>query len=366
MRLNRTIKKLLLVAFLAIIAIGMAVLLVAANGKEEKGVCKDLVVTIKGEGENFYVDKHDIIGSIRYEAGGRLVNRPIEEIDLARLESQLEKSSWIRDAELYFDRSNVLHVIVFEREPIARVFTTEGRSFYIDSSGVRLPLLEKVSVRVPVVTNFTNAKKLTPADSLVLTDLKQLVRYISGHEFWSAQVAQIDIMGPRFYEIVPTVGNHVIRIGSAENIGQKLDRLMVYYRQVAPKIGIDKYAVLDAQFDGQIVGVHKGHTSVVDSLQLQRNIKELMERSQLQSEANLPMEITSVKAGEKKAVAVVPPSDEPGPNDPDPVNATARQNPVPEKTTQSNPVRTDDVKKSGKQSEKRPKAVMPKRATTTP
>lgn len=366
MRLNRTIKKLLLIVTLVVIGIGMAVLLVAANGKEEKNVCKDLAVTIKGEGENFYVDKHDIIGSLRYEAGGRLVNRPVEEIDLAKLERQLEKSSWIRDAELYFDSRNVLHVIVFEREPIARVFTTEGRSFYIDSSGVRLPLLDKVSVRVPVVTNFTNAKKLSAADSLVLADLKTLTHFISGHEFWNAQVAQIDIVGPRSYELIPTVGNHVIRIGNAENLEQKFERLLVYYRQMASKVGIDKYAVLDARFDGQIVGVHKGHTSVVDSLQLQRNIKELMERSQLQSDANQPMEITAARSAAPKAEAVVPPADEPGPNDPNPVKEPARPNPVPEKTTQSNPVRTDVVKKSGKQSEKKPRAVMPKRAGTNP
>jgi cell division protein FtsQ len=344
----------------------MGVLLVAANGKEQKNVCKDLAVTIKGEGENFYVDKHDIIGSIRYEAGGSLVNRPVEEIDLAKMEKQLEKSSWIRDAELYFDSRNVLHVIVFEREPIARVFTTEGRSFYIDSSGVRLPLLDKVSVRVPVVTNFTNAKKLTAADSLVLTDLKQIVHFISGDEFWNAQVAQIDIAGPRSYEVIPIVGNHVIRIGNAENLEQKFKRLLVYYRQVASKVGIDKYAVLDARFDGQVVGVHKGQTSVVDSLQLQRNIKELLERSQLQTEANLPMEITAAKPAAPKAVAVVPPANMPGPNDPNPVNETTRQNPAPVKAVQSNPVRTDLVKKSGKQSEKRPKAVMPKRGTATP
>lgn len=366
MRLNRTIKKVLLISTFAIVAVGMTVLLAAANGKEEKNLCKDLAVTIKGEGENFYVDKHDIIGSIRYEAGGRLVNRPIEEIDLAKLERQLEKSAWIRDAELYFDSRNVLHVIVYEREPIARVFTTEGRSFYIDSSGVRLPLLEKVSVRLPVVTNFTNAKKLTTTDSLMLTDLKELTRYLGGHEFWKAQVAQIDIAGPRSYEIIPTVGNHVIRIGNAENLAEKFDRLLVYYRKVASKVGIDKYAVLDARFDGQIVGVHKGQTSVVDSLQLQRNIKELMERSQLQSDANQPMEITAAKAVERRTVAVVPPADEPGPNDPDPIQTTATQNPEPQRPAQSNPVRTEEAKKSNKQSEKRPKAVMPRKAAAHP
>jgi cell division protein FtsQ len=361
-RLNRTIKKLLFITAWLIVGSGLTVLLVAANSKEQKNVCKDLAITIKGEGENFYIDKHDIIGSLRYEADGRLVGRPVEEIDLAKLESQLEKSSWIRDAELYFDSRNVLHVIVFEREPIARVFSTTGHSFYIDSSGMRLPLLEKVSVRVPVVTNFTNARKLKAADSLVLTDLKSLCRYVNGHEFWSAQVAQIDIVGAHSYEIIPTVGNHIIRLGGAENLEQKFDRLLVYYRQVAGRVGIDKYAVLDARFDGQIVGVHKGPASAVDSLQLQRNIQELIERSQLQTEANQPMDITAVKAAEPKAVAYTPPAEEEKLIVPNPAKTTAKQSPVPEKTTQSNPVRTETEKKPVK----KPKAVMPKRATATP
>ena len=362
MKLNKTIKKILVITVLLLVGGGMTVLLVAANGQEQKKVCKDLLVTIKGESENFYIDKHDIIGGLRYEAGGKLVGKLVEEIDLAKLERQLEKSSWIRDAELYFDSRNVLHVIVFEREPIARVFTTAGRSFYIDSSGVRLPLLDKVSVRVPVITNFTDARKLSAADSLVLSDLKQLARFVNSSEFWSAQVGQVDIVGERSYEIVPTVGNHIIRIGNTEELEQKFHRLLVYYNKVANKVGLDKYCVLDARFDGQIVGIHKGNTSSVDSMQLQKNIKELMERSQLQAEANQPMEITTTKAAtETPAVAQVP-AETTEAADPNPTRITTSPNPVPEKTTQSNPVKPAGEKTPGK----KPKAVMPKRPAANP
>jgi cell division protein FtsQ len=352
-KLNKTIKKILVITVLVLAGGGMTVLLVAANGQEQKKVCKDLVVTIKGESENFYIDKHDIIGGLRYEAGGKLVGKLVEEIDLAKLERQLEKSSWIRDAELYFDSRNVLHVIVFEREPIARVFTTAGRSFYIDSSGVRLPLLDKVSVRVPVITNFTDARKLSATDSLLLGDLKQLARFVNNSEFWSAQVGQVDIVGERSYEIVPTVGNHIIRIGNTEGLEQKFHRLMVYYKKVATKVGLDKYSVLDARFDGQIVGIHKGNTSLVDSMQLQKNIKELMERSQLQAEANQPMEITTTKASTEVSAVAQPPVE---------TIQAANPNPVPEKTTPSKPVKPAGEKNPGK----RPRAVMPKSAAANP
>jgi cell division protein FtsQ len=361
-KLSRTIKKILFISAWVIIGSGITVLLVAANSRKQKHVCKDLAVTIKGVGENFYIDKHDIIGGLRYEAGGKLIGRPVEEIDLSKLERQLEKSSWIRDAELYFDSRNVLHVIVFEREPIARVFTTAGRSFYIDSSGTRLPLLDKVSVRVPVITNFTNARKLSSADSLVLNDMKHLATFVNGHEFWSAQVAQIDIIGARSYEIIPTVGNHMIRIGDADNLEQKFSRLMVYYKQVVPKVGLEKYAALDARFDGLVIGIHKGQTSKVDSIQLQKNIKELMERSQLQSEANQPMELTTEKAGTVTPVVALPPASVKQAPNPNPVKATPKTDPVPLKTTQSKPVKAVGEKSPGK----KPKAVMPKKASAAP
>jgi len=59
------------------------------------------------------------------------------------MESLLEKNVWIKDAQLFFDNNGILRVSVTEREPIARVFTREGNSFYIDSSGVQLPLSDK-------------------------------------------------------------------------------------------------------------------------------------------------------------------------------------------------------------------------------
>jgi cell division protein FtsQ len=192
--------------------------------------------------------------------------------------------------------------------------------------------------------------------------MKGLATFVNGHPLWSAQVAQIDIVGTRTYEIIPTVGNHIIRIGNAEGLEQKFGRLMVYYKQVVPKVGLDKYSILDARFDGQVIGVHKGQTSRVDSIQLQKNIKELMERSQLQAEANQPMEITAAKAVAATPVATLPPVQTKQAPDPNPTKEPAKTNPVPVKTTQSKPVKAVGEKSPGK----KPKAVMPKKATANP
>lgn len=362
MKLTRTIKKILTISACLIVGAGMTVLLVAANGRKQLALCKDLVITIRGEGENFYIDKNDIASILKKESSGKLVRRAVEEINLARLEQKLEKNSWIRDAELYFDSRNVLHVIVFEREPIARVFTKNGASFYIDSSGMRMPLLDRVSVRVPVVTNFTNSKKLSASDSLVLNDVKAITRFVVNDDFWNAQVAQIDVVGDRYFDIIPTVGNHIIRVGNGENIEQKLGRLMVFYQQVTPKLGIDKYSLLDVQFEGQVVAVHKGKSSAVDSLQLQKNIQELMLKSQLQAEENLPMDIKEDKPGALKPNATADNIPAKTQTDPIPTKTTTTKDPDPlKKASPSNPVKTEAEKK--REESRKPKAVMPKRTT---
>jgi cell division protein FtsQ len=265
----------------AIIGCGLISLLVAANSKEQHHKCKEVAISIIGTGEKYFIGKSDISEMLKAGADGQLVNRSLPQINLARLEHSLEDNPWIKDAELYFDSRSVLHVIVTERQPVARVFTKSGHSFYIDSSGLRMPLLKKVSARVPVFTNFSAAKKLGSKDSILLNEIKQIAVFLDREPFWGAQIAQIDIMEDRKFELIPVFGNHIIRIGGAENIEQKLKRLFIFYQQVLRKTGFDKYSAVDLQYDGQVVALHKGAVSAVDSVQLKKNIAELLKTGQL-------------------------------------------------------------------------------------
>ena len=97
---------------------------------------------------------------------------------------------WIKDAELFFDNHQTLHVKIIEREPVARVFTVSGNSFYIDSTGLRLPVNENATARVIVFTSFPSDKKdLSKPDSLVLNDIKKSAQYISADSFLNEQTA---------------------------------------------------------------------------------------------------------------------------------------------------------------------------------
>ncbi|MGZ3880599.1 MAG: cell division protein FtsQ/DivIB [Flavisolibacter sp.] len=262
---------------------GITTLLIAANRREQNHVCRDILIGIKGNEGKFYVEKEDVLKLLEKVTGGSLLQRDIRAINLGRLEDGLKTNPWIKNAELYFDSKDALHVFVQEREPIARVFTIAGNSFYMDSSGARMPLLDNMSIRVPVVTGFTSARKFNGADSTLLQQTKQVVRFIYSNEFWNAQVGQIDITTERKFELIPVIGDHIIKLGDGENVEEKLNNLYVFYKQVMSKVGFNKYAALDVQYDGQVIAIKKEPASPVDSIQLQKNIQELMNKANMQN-----------------------------------------------------------------------------------
>jgi cell division protein FtsQ len=284
LRFKRPIYRYLFYAAWMVAVGGVIFLLVSANSKSKTRTVKGVEVSVNNGGDRIYVEKADVLKNIEATAGGRLVSRNSGNINLAALEKGLEKNPWIRDAELYFDTKDILHVTITERVPFARVFTTAGTSFYIDSTGHKLPLLENYSAKLPVVTGFTAAKKLNKRDSALLQETKEVVRTIAEDAFWNAQVGQIDITPERKFELIPVVGSHVIKLGTGYSTTEKLNRLMVFYRQVLPKAGLAKYSALDVQFNNQVVAVRRGPTNKVDSIQLQKNIKELLEKKMAEQE----------------------------------------------------------------------------------
>ena len=184
---------------------------------------------------------------------------------------------------MWFDNKNVLHVEVYEREPIARIFTIAGNTFYIDSTERKIPLSDRMSARVPVFTGFPDKKVYSAKDSLLFTDVKNIATYIKNDPFWMSQVAQVNITADRNFELSPVVGNHLIKLGNGKDIEKKFNRLMIFYKQVLAQKGFDAYSTIDVQYTGQVVGTKRGsEKSKVDTVMLKRRVDEMLKQMQKQ------------------------------------------------------------------------------------
>jgi len=262
---------------------GMLSLLIAAIGKKNKEDCADYTVTIKNSEENLFIDANDIRKLLKSGAGFEIKGKKISEINLKKLEQLLRNNVWIRKAEMWFDNRNVLHVEVYERKPIARIFTTAGNTFYIDSTEKKLPLSDRLSARVPVFTGFIDRKVYSAKDSLLLTDVKNIATYIKNDPFWMSQVSQISITPERNFELSPVIGDHLIKLGNGKDIEKKFNRLMTFYKQVLAQKGFDSYTTIDVQYAGQVVGTRRGtEKNRVDTMMLKRRVNEMLKQVQTQ------------------------------------------------------------------------------------
>jgi cell division protein FtsQ len=230
---------------------------IAWKAKEEKK-CSSIQIELVGENTAaLFMDEKEIL-QIIHEQGVK-EGQAIGKLNLNTLEKYLKTIRWVKHVELFLDNAQVLQVKIEQRIPIARIFTASGNSFYIDKEGLQLPLKQLIVLRLPVFTNFpTDRQILSKPDSLLLNDILHFTKAVQNDSFFMAQTAQVNIAVNGDFELVPSVGDHLVLIGSVENIEDKLNRLYTFYKKVWVQSGLNAYQVIDCRFDNQIVALKKG------------------------------------------------------------------------------------------------------------
>ena len=239
--------------------LGTLVLLVAGIHKNEAEHCKAVMIDIRGVNNNFFVDQSDVRLIIDSISRGEPIGKTVSSFNLRVMERELRKNTWIKTAELFFDNNAVLQVKIEEREPVGRVFTTTGNTFYIDGDDSVLPLSDKFSARLPVFTGFpSDNKMLSASDSNLLADIKMISLIIQKDSFLMAMIDQVDITPIRNFEMIPKIGNQVIIFGDASGAAEKFRKLKLFYKEIMAKRGWNRYSVIDVQYKNQVVAKRRG------------------------------------------------------------------------------------------------------------
>ncbi len=172
--------------------------------------------------------------------------------DVHRLENIALSNPWVQSAQVYVDHRRVLHVQVTQRIPFVRVFETSGDSYYLDTALQQLPLSEDFVYYAPVVTGVPHMLDST-AKKAVQEKILCVAGKLGADPFWKQGVEEIVVRPDGEFELIPVLGNHRALIGDTSHIDAKLHTLFLFYRNVLNRIGWDRYTVLDARYNNQVV-----------------------------------------------------------------------------------------------------------------
>ncbi len=238
-------KKILYAVFAALlVAYIFAAVFFFTDSKEDNQVCRRVEVVITDSLEKHFLKEKEVVSYLK-KANLYPLNKNSREINTNAIENALLKNEIVEKAEVIRTISGKIKIVISQKMPILRVFSSGG-NYYVDKTGRTMPSALGQAIYVPVASG--NIEK-----SFATGDLYKFALFLQKDDFWNDQIEQIYIRSEQDIEIVPRVGNHRIILGSLDHYENKLERLRLFYEQVTPKMGWEKYSVINLKYKNQIV-----------------------------------------------------------------------------------------------------------------
>jgi len=216
--------------------------------KPEPTVCKEVAIVISDSLEKHFLTDSDVVAYLK-----RVKQYPLQkkstEINTQNIENALLKNEIIAKAEVFQAISGKINIVISQKMPILRIFSPSG-SYFVDEKGQTMPVVQGQAIYVPVATGAIDKDFAT-------TELYKFALFLQSNDFWNDLTEQIYVRSKNDVEIIPRVGRHRILLGSLDDYEDKLGRLKLFYEQVVPKMGWDKYSVISLKYRNQIVCTKK-------------------------------------------------------------------------------------------------------------
>lgn len=245
--------------------LGVLLLLACAGGlialtsfnadRQDKTRCPDVSIHIDQEHGIYFIDEGDVRELLKTEYGDSVKGDALADIRVGRIEQLLEKTPYVQDAESWIDAKGKMHIEIVQKQPIVRVINKYGVHYYMNNIGNKIPISNKFTARVPVVTGsieegtFNADMAITPALQNTLT----LVTHIQSDPFWSAQIEQIDVADDGTFTLIPKLGDHKILFGSIAHMEEKFRKMQIFYNEGLSYSGWNTYTTFNLDYAGQIV-----------------------------------------------------------------------------------------------------------------
>lgn len=254
------LKWLILLALLSYIAIAS----MWAIDYAEQQTLDDIVINIDKNSPTKFVTKEGVIQKLGKTAD-KIKHTPIAELNIEKLERQLSQDNSFENVECYITSDNKLQIDIVPMIPEIRVFSPDGKSYYINKDGKRIDTGNEFFMDVPVVTG--NFDQKFPAKNIL-----PVTRHIATDDYLKNLITMIEVKSATNILLYPCIKGQVINIGDTTELTKKFDNLTLFYRKVMNHKGWETYDTISVKFRNQIVATRRDKSKKIHSIEVDDSV----------------------------------------------------------------------------------------------
>jgi len=274
LKMSKKGMKILVMLFIIIILIAIVV---GSNIFVQNQKIKQLDVLVS-YGKTDTIITKELISEELESRFGKFVNKERKTVEGKDIEEFLMNKPYVEKAEVYHTLKGVLKIEIKQREPVVRIYTQREKQYYIDKEGKIIEINKDESTDVVVASGYIDMNlsilKKGSIDTVNIKDKKGMEKNLSNlfliakrlqnDSILNYQIDQIYLNKNGSFELIPKIGNYVIKIDEGNDLETQLIKLSYLYKDSFTIIGWDNYSVVDLRYRNQVVCTKKSQSGIQD------------------------------------------------------------------------------------------------------
>ncbi|MBI3512342.1 MAG: hypothetical protein HY064_16900 [Bacteroidetes bacterium] len=264
-------KKILIISLWSLLGIGLITAMTFAGKAHLHRVCPKVNIVIDRKCSDIFLDEDHVL-KLLSDHHANPVGKQIADIDVPAIEKLMLNHPAVESGEVFMDVDGTLNIHLHQRKAVARILTSSGESYYFDDRGFLMPLSDECTAPVLLFNgnfNDTYASAYeTPFDKsdpdsvfetpTKLDDIWQITKKLQEDSLLRSQIVQVYFTNEKGFELVPRIGKQIIILGDVNELGEKLKKLDVFYREGMVRTGKwNEYSVINLEYKNQVVCTKK-------------------------------------------------------------------------------------------------------------
>lgn len=251
MKMKRSVKILLILLG----ALLLAVLVAVANFSRSRSQVRGIEVALHYGSTPVLIAEQTVADTV-CAVMPALMQQRVSDVDCDEVAAAARRVPFLSNVSASVSVSGRVVVRADQRRPIARVFHGD-RELYLDCEGALFPVSRSGNYNVLVAGgDFVNPLRMDSLDAQLVA-LWKVASYLDSESRYARLIDQIYVERDGDVMMVPKVGDHVIELGSPDELDAKFANLVAFYRKGMPRAGWDTYSKISLKFNGQVVCTKK-------------------------------------------------------------------------------------------------------------